>query len=88
MVTAAKRRAIEEDAEQRRPELAEQIATAVLLPVDVARRVLPENGLPVYLGIGVLALVDLIDWPVAVAAGLGYYVLKRWRSPQSATTGR
>ncbi|WP_190816306.1 hypothetical protein [Saccharopolyspora pogona] len=62
MVTAAKRRAVEEGAEQRRPELAEQIAEVVLLPVDVARRVLPENGLPVYFGIGVLALVDLIDW--------------------------
>ncbi|WP_190814200.1 hypothetical protein [Saccharopolyspora pogona] len=87
MVTAAKRSAIEEGAGHGRPELADQIAAAVLLPVDVARRVLPENGLPVYLGIGALVLVDLIEWPVAVAAGLGYYVLKRWR-PQSAATGR
>ncbi|MBB5156051.1 hypothetical protein [Saccharopolyspora phatthalungensis] len=77
MVTAAKKQASEERVEQGRQDLAEQIASAILVPVDVARRVLPENGLPVYLGIGALALVDLIDWPVAVAACLGYYVLKR-----------
>ncbi|WP_190814975.1 hypothetical protein [Saccharopolyspora pogona] len=82
MATAAK--GTEESAEQGRPEPAEQIAAAILIPVDVARRVLPENGLPIYLGIGALALVDLIDWPVAVAAGLGYYVLKRWKPTESA----
>ncbi|MEU5853177.1 hypothetical protein [Saccharopolyspora shandongensis] len=84
MATAANKQATEERAEQGRQDLAGQIATAILVPVDVARRVLPENGLPVYLGIGALALVDLIDWPVAVAAGLGYYVLKRWKPAESA----
>jgi hypothetical protein len=58
---------------------AEAIADAVLLPVNVARRVLPDRGLPVYLGIGALIVADVIEWPVAVAAGLGYVVLKGWR---------
>ena len=87
MVTAAKKSTSEMDSAQDQPGVADQIAMAVLLPVDVARRVLPENGTPVYLGIGALALVDLIDWPVALAAGLGYYALKRWRPPEPATPG-
>ncbi|MEV0056341.1 hypothetical protein AB0H34_38385 [Saccharopolyspora shandongensis] len=91
MVTGGKKPAVEEGAVNR-PDLADQIASIVLLPVDVARRVLPENGLPVYLGLGAMAVVDLLDWPVAVAAGLGYFVLTRWRppatvqSPASAST--
>jgi hypothetical protein len=59
--------------------LADKIASGVLLPVDVARRVLPDTSLPVYLGLGALAVADVIGWPVAVASGIGYAVLKRWR---------
>lgn len=58
--------------------VAEAVAGVVLLPVAVARRVLPERELPVYLGVGALAVVGIVDWPVAVAAGLGYAALKRW----------
>ena len=87
MVTKAQRPTTDEDAAEG-PGLADQIAGAVLLPVEVARRVLPEHGAPVYLGIGALVIVDLIDWPVAVASGLGYFLLKRWRTPRSAASAR
>lgn len=53
-------------------------AGALLLPVAVARRVLPDRELPVYLGAGALAVAGVVDWPVAVAAGLGYSAIKRW----------
>lgn len=47
--------------------------TAVLTPIAVARRVLPaKGGLPLYAGLGGLALIGVLDWPVAVAAGAGY----------------
>ncbi|MGE5288946.1 MAG: hypothetical protein ACM3ML_17455 [Micromonosporaceae bacterium] len=57
-------------------------------PIVAARRVLTaKGGLPLYLGLGVLAVADVIDWPVAAAAGVGYAVLRRWgplRPAQSA----
>ncbi len=56
-------------------------AVALLVPVAVARRVLPDRGLPVYLGAGALAIVGVVDWPVAVAACLGYSAIKRWTGP-------
>ena len=63
---------------QRQPGAADQIAGAMLLPLAVARRVLPRQELPVYLGVGALAVVGAIEWPVAVGAGLGYAALRRW----------
>lgn len=36
------------------------------------------GGLPVYAGLGVLAAADVIAWPAAVTAGLGYAVLRWW----------
>jgi hypothetical protein len=39
---------------------------------STARQVLPKGGLPTYAGIGALAVIGLIDWPVAAAAGAGY----------------
>jgi hypothetical protein len=52
----------------------------VMLPVAAARRVLSAKnvGLPVYVGLGVLAVADVIDPPVAAALGVGYAVLRRW----------
>lgn len=50
-----------------------------MLPVAAAGRVLSaKGGLPVYVGLGVLAVVDVVDWPVAAAAGVGYAVFRRW----------
>lgn len=56
----------------------EQIANVLLLPVSVVRQVLPANEVPVLLGAGALAVAGLIDWPAAVAVGLGYAALRRW----------
>jgi hypothetical protein len=48
-------------------------------PVTAASRVLSaKGGLPVYLGLGVLAVADVIDLPLAAATGVGYAVLRRW----------
>jgi hypothetical protein len=63
---------------RQRPGAADQVAGAMLLPLAVARRVLPRQELPVYLGVGALAVVGVIEWPVAVGAGLGYAALRRW----------
>lgn len=53
-------------------------ANAALLPVAVARQVLPaKGGLPLYLGLGVLGAVDVLEWPVAIGIGVGYAVLRR-----------
>ncbi|NXY95430.1 hypothetical protein HYE82_13740 [Streptomyces sp. BR123] len=58
--------------------LAGSAANAAMLPVAVARQVLPaKKGLPLYLGLGVLAAADVLDWPVAIGIGLGYAVLRR-----------
>ncbi|MEU6867339.1 hypothetical protein ABZ924_29515 [Streptomyces sp. NPDC046876] len=51
---------------------------AAMVPVALARQVLPaKKGLPLYLGLGVLAAVDVLEWPVALGIGLGYAVLRR-----------
>ena len=48
-------------------------AAAAAAPVAAACRVLGiKGGLPLYAGLGGLALVGIIDWPVALAAGTGY----------------
>jgi hypothetical protein len=45
-----------------------------------------KHGLPLYLGIGGLAVVGLAVWPAAAAAGVGIAVLRRWGPlrPESA----
>ncbi|MEU2392605.1 hypothetical protein [Streptomyces sp. NPDC007369] len=53
-------------------------ANAAMVPVAFARQVLPaKKGLPLYLGLGVLAAADVLEWPVAIGIGLGYAVLRR-----------
>ncbi|MET9803333.1 hypothetical protein [Streptomyces sp. NPDC006368] len=53
-------------------------ANAAMLPVAAARQVLPtKGGLPVYLGLGVLGVADIIEWPVAIGLGVGYAFLRR-----------
>jgi hypothetical protein len=57
--------------------------SSVTRPVRIARRLLPmKHGLPVYLGIGGLAVVGAVEWPVAAAAGAGFAALRRW-GPES-----
>ena len=49
------------------------------LPTYALRRaVTSKRGLPVYLGIGGLAVVGIAEWPVAAVAGVGYAALRRW----------
>ncbi|HEY9472338.1 MAG TPA: hypothetical protein VIS06_00665 [Mycobacteriales bacterium] len=77
----------EEQAEQ----TADRISEAIRFPITVARRILPDRELPVYLGMGALAVAGVIDWPVAAAAGLGYAAFRRWggsREQQQRTEGR
>ena len=54
-------------------------AAAATAPVAAACRVLAiKGGLPLYAGLGGLALVGIIDWPVALAAGTGYGLARYW----------
>jgi hypothetical protein len=54
-------------------------AAAAAAPVAAARRVLAaKGGLPLYAGLGGLALAGIIDWPVALAAGTGYGLARFW----------
>jgi hypothetical protein len=58
--------------------VASSAANAALLPVAVAREVLPaKGGLPLYVGLGALGAADVLDWPVAIGIGVGYAVLRR-----------
>ncbi|CAM5719915.1 MULTISPECIES: hypothetical protein [Streptomyces] len=51
---------------------------AVTLPVTAAQRILPaKGGLPLYAGLGALALAGALEWPVAAGIGIGYAVLRR-----------
>lgn len=61
----------------------DQVAQVLTAPVALAQRLLPANTAPVVLGAGALALVGVIDWPIAGAVGLGYLALRRWRPAKS-----
>jgi hypothetical protein len=57
--------------------LASGAMNAALLPVALARRILPaKHGLPLYAGLGLLGATDVIEWPVVVGIGVGYAVLR------------
>jgi hypothetical protein len=63
--------------------------SAAAAPVAAARRVQgAKGGLPLYAGLGGLALVGVLEWPVAVAAGAGYGLARFWadldRQPKPA----
>lgn len=58
-------------------EAATRVVSAATVPVAIARRLLPaEGGLPLYAGLGVLAVVGALEWPVAAGVGIGYAVLR------------
>jgi hypothetical protein len=46
--------------------------------VDRVRDRLPTNPVPVYLGLGALALTGVLSWPIAVAASCGYAAFRHW----------
>ncbi|MGW3497339.1 hypothetical protein [Streptomyces sp. NPDC001020] len=50
---------------------------AATVPMATARRVLPaKGGLPLYTGLGALAVASVLEWPVAIGIGVGYAVLR------------
>ncbi|MFE5402827.1 hypothetical protein ACFQ9Z_15935 [Streptomyces sp. NPDC056580] len=58
--------------------VAHAVQTAVTLPIAAAQRILPaKGGLPLYAGLGALALAGVLEWPVAAGIGIGYAVLRR-----------
>ncbi|OPF75025.1 hypothetical protein VT50_0225670 [Streptomyces antioxidans] len=53
-------------------------AKMAMKPIEMARRVLPaKGGLPLYVGLGALGAVEIIEWPVALGIGVGYAVLRK-----------
>ncbi|MCL2730996.1 MAG: hypothetical protein FWE15_13355, partial [Actinomycetia bacterium] len=49
---------------------ANAVGKVVTLPVTAAQRILPAaGGLPLYMGLGALGIVGVLEWPVA--AGIG-----------------
>jgi hypothetical protein len=59
------------------------VADVVTAPFVLAGRVLPAGkGLPLYLGVGVLAAVEIIEWPVAAGIGIGYAAIRKWGPQQ------
>jgi hypothetical protein len=61
-------------------------ADIVMTPVTVARQILPaKGGVPLYAGLGALAVVGIIDWPVAAAAGAGYALARYWTRQEPET---
>jgi hypothetical protein len=58
-------------------EAATWVVNAAAIPVATVRRVLPvKGGLPLYAGLGALAVAGALEWPVAVGVGIGYAVLR------------
>jgi len=56
---------------------ATRVIDAATVPVATARRVLPaKGGLPLYAGLGALAVASVLEWPVAIGIGIGYAVLR------------
>ncbi|MEU1594766.1 hypothetical protein ABZ468_18295 [Streptomyces sp. NPDC005708] len=58
-------------------EAAGRAVDAAAVPVETARRVLPaKGGLPLYAGLGALAVIGALEWPVAAGIGIGYALLR------------
>ncbi|MER6126330.1 hypothetical protein ABT173_27660 [Streptomyces sp. NPDC001795] len=56
---------------------ATRAVNAAAAPLASARGVLPvKRGLPLYAGLGALAVAGALEWPVAVGIGIGYAVLR------------
>jgi hypothetical protein len=64
------------------------IVDIVMAPFAIAGRVLPaKKGLPLYAGLGVLAVAEIIEWPIAAGIGIGYAAIRRW-GPQGELATR
>ncbi|MGI8334879.1 hypothetical protein ACRYCC_33415 [Actinomadura scrupuli] len=64
------------------------IVDITMAPFAIVGRVLPaRKGLPLYAGLGVLAIAQVLEWPVAVGIGVGYAAIRRW-GPQGELAAR
>lgn len=61
------------------PDGSGSLLSAVMSPVSAVARMLPEGvDIPVAAGLAGLAVVGVLEWPVAVAAGAGYGLARLW----------
>jgi hypothetical protein len=64
------------------------IVDIAMAPFAIAGRVLPaKKGLPLYVGLGLLAVAEVIEWPLAAGIGVGYAAIRRW-GPQGELAAR
>ncbi|GAA1557942.1 hypothetical protein GCM10009678_46150 [Actinomadura kijaniata] len=64
------------------------VVDAAAAPFAIAGRVLPaKKGLPVYVGLGVLAAGGAIGWPVAAGIGVAYASIRRYGGRQQPEHG-
>lgn len=55
------------------------VVDIAMAPFAIVGRVLPaRKGLPLYAGLGALAIAQVLEWPVAVGIGVGYAAIRRW----------
>jgi hypothetical protein len=64
------------------------VVDIVMAPFAIVGRVLPaKKGLPLYAGLGALAVAEVLEWPVAAGIGIGYAAIRRW-GPQGELARR
>lgn len=86
------RRSIPRNADRHRDEgvtvsIPRPVVDVATAPFALVGRVLPaKKGLPVYVGLGVLAAADALTWPVAAGIGVAYASMRRW-GPQAQRSG-
>ena len=61
---------------------------SVKVPVVGTVRVPPPDQLAFYGVLGILAAVNVIDWPVALAVGAGQAIISRHLSDQAGSNGQ
>jgi hypothetical protein len=69
-------------------DLVDGVGDVLLTPLRLAGRVLPTSRTSVVFGVAALTVVGALDWPVAVAAGLGYEALRRWTAADDRSRRR
>ena len=70
---------LEHELEKRRQITLPVIDTTVTLP--------PPDRATFYAGLGALAALELLEWPVAIVVGLGHYLATRSRSTAGKELG-
>jgi hypothetical protein len=70
---------VERELEKRRQVRVPIVDATVMLP--------PPDRATFYVGLGALAAVELIEWPVAVVVGVGHYLATRSRSTAGKELG-